>query len=261
MPEISIDEFEAANAAPPAPTPPPPVNEYKLDGDDVPPESRGRTAADVAAENERLRRALLISEQARLNPAPASAPAPAASAQLNIPHNDKTPEQWNEWFRENPVEAMAAWSDRTFAIADHHFNERLKPLRESGVSSAEQNARREYALEFELFGDQIERAAQSLPDKSHLTTQAGWDNLIAFVRGQKQNFNTYMKAVNKAPDPATAARTNQEISAGFNAAPSNAPSRAPSSVADLDPVTRQIAEELGMTPEEYIRYSKVNNGW
>jgi hypothetical protein len=264
MAEVTLDEFDKANEEPTAPPTPPAPGEYKLEGDVVPAGARGKTAIEIAEENERLQRALRLSEEARLNARSTPAPqAPQPEPQQQIPYGDRTAEDWNTRFQENTAQAMQEWSERLMYVADRHFEQRMAPLQHSGVTNAASMARSKHALEFELFGDQIDQMVNLMPDKKVLATEQGWDDLISYVRGRSGNIDKYIERINKRPPPpAVAARTAQADNIGFTAAPMSSGSMVmPSSVEDMDPVTKQIAEELGMTPAEYIKYSKVGNGW
>lgn len=264
MPEITLDDYDKANEEPAAPPTPPAPSEYRLEGDAIPAGARGKTAVEIVEENERLQRALRISEEARLNSrsAPAQA-APVQEVQPRAPYDERTAEDWNNRFQENTAQAMQEWSERLMHIADRHFEARMAPLQNSGVHNAASQARSRHALEFELFGDQIDQMVNLMPDKRVLSTEQGWDDLISYVRGRQGNIERYIEKINKRPaPPAEVARAAQADNIGFTAAPQGGGSLAmPKSVADMDPVTKQIAEELGMTPEDYIKYSKVGNGW
>jgi hypothetical protein len=80
---VDIDEFERSQAAPAAP---PKASEFKLEGDDIPEEFRGKTASEIAKLAGSFQSALRISEDARgamRASMESRQPAPASSAPLS----------------------------------------------------------------------------------------------------------------------------------------------------------------------------------
>lgn len=224
----------------------------------------GDPSSTGTSKDEAYREALRISEQARLQ-----LQSQLESRQTN--QQQAQPQQ--KWYTneelvellgsDDPAQRFAAIqisNQQAIAIAANHFEQRLAPLQAGNISAAELNARAKYPAEFSVLGDEIKQFADSVPDKSALTSVDGWDRLVGFIRGKSGNFEKmsahYQKQQGEqipANNPASA-RASAAANAGFTAAPLRTPVSPPVSNGLSDAVTAQIAEALGYAnPQAYLK--------
>jgi len=253
---MTIEEMEQEINAPVEEAPPKQtLGEIILDGDDVPEAARGKSAKDLANYATRLEEALRLSESARVSAtsAPAAPPLPAPEPEL-------TREQLAELYQQDPLAAIEAIETRAGKRIYEHLERRLAPLAQSTASSAETMARQKYGMEFEMFGPQIQEFVRSLPDKTVLSSERGWEDLISYVRGKPENFDRYINA-RVANDKGSSARAEEINSTGFSPRASTrspAPASPGSSAMDNDPLAREIADKLGMDWNEYKKWARVS---
>lgn len=202
-----------------------------------------------------LREALRISEEARMQLAQRfSAPQQdfqPQQPQVQQPKVYSRQELFDMMQSDDPAvrwQAMEINTNQTIAQAAQHFENRLAPITNGTVSSARAQAEAAYNREFSLFKKEIDELVHNLPDKSSLTTKAGWDNLIAFVRGQPGNIDKYVEDI--TTQRANAAKEAARTAAAQNTPWSPAPTRGSVGGSDgsapvVDDVTRQIAFGLG----------------
>lgn len=257
--EMTMDEIERLHKAPPAPA--------VLEGDDVPEEFRGKTAAEIAKIASQRTEALRTSESARLaaletrrEPA-ASAPVvvapPAAPAQM-------TDEEFDALYETDPKQALRLMKEQSEASITQNVLARVMPLQAGAVASAEAQARAQFAAEFELFGPEIEKIIAGVPNKAFLASPKGWSDIISYIRGQPENFDKLVAHRTKGSEAAAAAAARQrEVdSAGFTSRTTVAPA-APKMGGDpshygLDEVERRVADNMGMTYDEYAKWKRTS---
>lgn len=211
--------------------------------EDLPDEWKGRSVKELIAQNEALQKALLLSEQGRmmaLQSRQETAPA-APPAQQEVPR-EKLAEMLASEDPHERLQAVEIMNQQAMARLAAQAQARFEQLTHSSIVAAEQEARRLYPTEFELFGNQIYDAISRLPDKSQLASLDSWRNLIAWVRGQDTNFSRYLEAK---------AKEAQAASAGFTAKPMQ--SATVEKEVEPDEVTKEIAKVFGWDPKEYAK--------
>jgi hypothetical protein len=257
--DVTFEDIERAGKTPEKPD----LSKITLDGDAIPERLRGKTAADAVAQINALEETLKISERARLQAEltsqslarqPAAAPPPPV-----VEEPELTDEQISALHDENPLKAIQAMSDRAIRRAEKNLEARLGPMLAGNMSQAELAAKQRYPEEFELFGEDIKQTIAGIPNaRAVLSSPESWDNVISLVRGKKGNFERLMdKRMGKIEEEKKkTAQTVQAETVGFT---ENTAVRrpAPTTVASLDATQREIAEKLNLTPEEYVKWSKV----
>lgn len=241
---------------------PPRLDEIVLQGDAVPEAIRGKTAAEAVAMVNALSESLKLSERARqqaeLTAATALKTQPIVSAPEPEPP-EMSEEDLAQLHAEQPLVAIRVMNEQAIRKAEKNLEARLKPLFSGTASSIEQNARSKYPDEFKLFGDQITQMAQQIPNsQAVLSNPAAWDDLISLVRGRPGNIERLIEA-KTAPNVEAIRRQAQETqvdSVGFSGTEPR--SRAiPRNEAQLDAIQREIADKMGMSPADYIKWSQV----
>lgn len=262
---VDIDEYERSKAAPPAP---PKASEFKLEGDDVPEEFRGKTAAEIAKEAKAFQTALRISEDARTSMrASLERPQEPARPAAPVVEEEKLPsrEEIKALYDEDPIAAIEKMQEIALRAAEKNLNVRLGQMSAGTASLAENWAREEFGDEFKLFGDEIKSFISKIPDKSPLSTKEGWENMISYIRGQRGNFEKLMKYRTEGPGKTgTEARIEQEAAAGFSgtngAARSAIPAKGPSVVTDeteKEIVKEFIASGTFKDEAEYLKWKNL----
>lgn len=238
------------------------LSSIKLDADGMPEELKGKSAAEIIEYAKGLKEAVRVSEQARLaaqqqtdvllrtQPTPEQVQRPDPTPEL-------TKEQLAELFQNDPIAAMDAISQQTTRRVAAQYEERLQPLLRGNVDSAERRAREQYADEFTLFGKDIDSIVAQIPGgRAAMVSDAAWSDLIALIRGRPGNFEKILdhKTTKSAPRP-----TREEVAEGNSGVSmrSTSQGRAPASQGKLDATQLEIADKLGLSPEEYINWSKV----
>jgi hypothetical protein len=251
--EVTLDEMEKATQELPKV---PSLADIKLEGDDVPAIVRGKSAqeainglVDALKVSEQARQqALLTAEAAVKTPAPVAPPPPPAPKELTI-------EELKALHDEDPFKAIQVMHQQAEQRVLRQYEERVRPLISGVASSAEQQARAKYADEFELFGDQISRAIDQFGARDLLSNPGTWDDIVAYVRGRGGNIEKLIerKTKPKVEERRATAQQQQAESVGFTDN-SGSRGRKPSSVDQLDPIQREVAEKMGITPEDYIKH-------
>lgn len=259
MPEsVTIEEMEQSLAAPT----PQKLSDIKLDGEGVPDELKGKSVAELVAQANGLREALLVSERARTqsDQMAALASRPVAAPVEQPKHEPElTDEQLAELHSTDPLKAIRYLRDQGIREASKNLESRMGSLFTSTAAGAEREARTKYKAEYEVLGSEISAMVAQIPNASSvLTTPEAFDNLIAIVRGRPGNFEkmTQHYAVKAGAPTLDTARATQVADAGVTLASSM---RTPiaASVGALDATQLEIANKLGLTPQEYLNWSKV----
>lgn len=258
----TLEEYEAATAAPAAPTK---ASDFKLEGDDIPEEFRGKTAAEIAAQAKAAMAALRTSEESRLTMKTAletrqpAAPAPVAEV---VEEPVMTREQLAELYATDPIAAMEKVTEIAERRAEKNFNQRLGQMESSGMGMAENWARQEFPDEFKLFGTELTEFVKKFPPAT-FSTKKGWEDAVSFVRGQRGNFEKLMEHRQNPARTAAEAREAQEAAAGHSGTGNGQRGRVPAEApVVLDATQKQIAQEFinsGVFKDEaeYVKWSKI----
>lgn len=265
MADIERDLAGQTDDGSPAATPQELFNQ-RLEGEHVPEHLRGKSIADVLNQVNALGEALKISEKARSEIA-RFADRPVASTPTYVPpapaEKELTEDDINEMFKENPAKAINLLWNRGSAQMAAHIDGRIAPLTNAAASSAELNARAKYALEFELFGDQIAAMYNSMPDKGVFTKAEGWRDMVHFIRGNDENLEKYVtekaaRANGQATPSLREARASASANVGFSPTRTQRESVGAASVSSNDdPIKREIADRLGMDMKDYLKWERL----
>jgi hypothetical protein len=254
---VTLDDFSSmeANAQPID------LKTIKLDAEGMPEELRGKSAQEVVEYATRLKEAVRISEEARVS-AQQQAELALRSNQFQ-PQQQKAPEPEPELTREqlaemmsnDPVAAMEYISTQTTRRVAAQYEERLRPLMSNNVNSAEDYARDKYKDEFAILGKDIDQLVASIPGgRQGMTSRQAGDDLVSLVRGR--NFDKLGEYRSQATR-----ETRQEAAegqSGITMRNTQAPRQQATTNGQLDATQLEIADKLGMTPAEYINWSKVS---
>jgi hypothetical protein len=236
----------------------------KLDGEEIPESLRGKTLKEVLTLNEGMSNALKVSEQARLQAeqmAQISKRVDSIATPAPVKPVEEEPEMTREeiaaLFEEKPLEAVEKMQEIAVRKAEKAFNQRFGVLAAGASSSLENSAKQKYGDEFAALGSEINAVIDSVPGgRNALTSEKSWDDLVAYVRGQNFDKMVEYKTAKNAEAAAQQAQAQQQVGTGFTAAPRRAPPPTPAN-GKLDAVQLEIAKELNMSPEEYIKWSNV----
>lgn len=263
--QVTMEEMAAAEASEAAK--PTDLTKVVVQGDDVPEELRGKTAAEAIAYAKGLKQALGISEQSRLQAQQiadiASRTQPVAAVVEAVVEPELTDEQLQTMFQEEPLKAIRAMNAKAIRDAERNVEARLAPLFSGTSASVEKQARETYKDEFALFGSEIskmvETTAQKPNGKNVLANPAFWDDMISYIRGKPGNFDKMVEAKTRKVTEVTrsAAQEDQVASVGFTDATPTGRARKPMTVESLDSTQREIAGVLGISLDDYVKWSKV----
>lgn len=257
---VSIDEMENAQTGAAAPN----YDEVKLEGDNIPELLRGKTITEAIKQFGSLEDAVRLSEQGRKNAellaeslSRGDRPQPVAAAPEPEELSD---EQIRELMEEDQLKGMEALNARAIRRAEKNLEARLSPLYNGTYASVEQAARAKYAEEFELFGSDISKMAQTIPNaRSVLSNPAAWDDMIALIRGRPGNFDKIIERRMQKANGSSLEQVRERETAGVGFSEHSGPKgRAPTSVTQLDALQREIAEKLDLTPQEYVKWSATS---
>lgn len=238
-------------------------DELKLEGDAIPEKYRGKTLNEILKENSLLEQRARLAETERTSlqtslESVRTAPPPVQ------PVNDEKEMSRDELatlFNDDPLAAIDVMNQQAIRRAEKHLSVRLGQIEQGTIGAAEGWAREQYKEEFDVLGPQITQFVQSLPDKSMLTTNRGWKDVISYVRGQDDNFNKLMEHKASGGRTIKDGRAAAEQDSGFTGTGS-ARGQVPSGggrLKSLSPELHQIAEGLGLTDAEYIKWANVGN--
>lgn len=258
MPEVTLEEMEAqletaAEAAKPT------AATIKLDASDLP-DYAGKTAADIAADNARLKEALRLSEESRLSMRTAlETPRPVTPAAPVVPAGPpaKTREELAELMQTDPLAVVDYMSTHMAHQLGTHFDRRFQPIVEGNISTMEARFREKYKDEFDLFGSQIAEVKTKVRPEV-LSTEEGWNDIVSYVRGLPTNFDKLMehKMKGRTAVAPVVARTAQVEATGFTPrevarTPIGAPAGGDHG---LDETQLEICRVMGLDPSEYKKW-------
>lgn len=199
----------------------PDLSKVMADGDDVPEAYRGKSFSEVIKIAETARTTMNESVAAARTAAEAARDAAAAIGTRQEapppPPKELTREEIKALYDEDPMAALDVIQDQAMRRVSAHLEERIAPLTSGTMSAAENWAKQEFPEEFELFGDKIKAMIDSVPNKQIFSGKKGWEDAIAYVRGQKGNFEKLMDHRNNKgnSDEAASARERERAAAGF----------------------------------------------
>lgn len=241
----------------------PPVNLDDLKApevDDIPEAYRGKSMKDIIAIAEGARSQMNESTRAAQEAREAAQRAAELAGRQPPPKVEEpkelTREEMKALYDEDPFKALEIMENQLLNRVNRHVEDRIAPLTDGTMSSAEQWARQEYADEFELFGDKIKGMVDSIPNKQVFSTKKGWEDAVAYVRGQKGNFEKLVehRADKSNREEGASARERERGNAGF----SGRSTVASSSRRDTSSSTRQDAD-MG-DEERQIAQRFINDG-
>lgn len=270
MPEMTLDEIgnEVRESQKPATD----LSAIKLEGDNVPELARGKTAAELLQMVEGMQSALRTSEEARRQAlalaetaaqrgSNASAPAPAPPREEPKEMGD---DELKQLMLDNPLEAVRIITRQTEARVTRNLEGRLGMLSSSSIDSQRQQAQQRHKEEFDILGKEIDAFVNQLPNKEVLSQPGAWDDLVSYVRGRPENFEKVLQHKMKSYNPAPTlegSRAGERDHATPNLRTSNGgDQRSTSSFSGkltpekMDDTMKEIARNLGQTPEQYCRF-------
>jgi len=255
---VSLDEMEQQANQPT----PPKLDEIKVDGTDIPEDLRGKSVADVIKLAGNLANALKLSENARTNAEtmarmasqqPSAPPAPVAAPEPK----ELSREEISELYATDPIKAIEVMQNQAISKVAKQYEVRLEPLFSGTSNVAEQMAKTRYAEVFEILGPEIDAVIKEIGGRERLTSAKSWDDVVSYVRGQPKNFDKLVerRMAANGKSAADAARGAEDQAVGFQPPPQR---RTPMGmVGTMDPTKHQIAVEMEMSDEEYLRWEKV----
>lgn len=239
MDMMSIDEMEEISREPE--TPETPKEE----------ESKGPSITEVMEQVNKLQNALKVSEEARMQ-------AQQMATQQGQQQEEEAPltdDELAQLMQTDSIAAVRYMQDRALKEAEKHLERRLAGLSIGSVVAGKTAAAARYPTEFQLFEKEIEAAINQLgpQQREALADPKNWDQLIGYIRGQPGNFERYLQHhTQQTPE---AARQNAEVNSGF-AATTRRVQPVTQNSAGLDDIQLKIAEELGITPEDYKKWMR-----
>jgi hypothetical protein len=259
---VSLDDLAKLDTSP-AKTK---LDEIKFEGDDVPEDLRGKTAADLLKLASGSRTLLSEKDQqlaeinAKLAQLQANPPGPVVEKQPDeVP--DKTIEELNEMFQKDPLAAIAEMTSAAERRVAKNVELRLGTLVTGSMANIEAAARAKYPDEFALFGEQIEAVKKAtVKDKSLLADPAVWDDMISFVRGKPANFEKLvehrLKKNGKGADD-EAHKQQVALSGPATTTTQRTPALKQPAGGTLTEEQKHAADVLGMTHEDYLKWMRV----
>jgi hypothetical protein len=243
----------------------PKLDDFKIEGEDIPDNLKGKSARELLNHIKSMEDTLRTVDQQRQQAltmaqlaAQGRTEAPPAP-KVEEPEPLITSEQVAQAFQEDAqkgVELMNKMTEQQISRAGEHFMRRISPMLSGVGSAAENEARRKYPDEFDIYKDEI-AAMMKRVDKAAMSTLESWDDLIAYVRG-KDPMRLFNHMAEKDKTKAAAdAQEQQRNTAGVSMS-SSTRAAAPAGGPVMDATTLQICDVLGISPEDYIKWSKVS---
>jgi hypothetical protein len=230
----------------------------------TPPSVDASTAETYVKMQERQREleAKLALKEAMLEQAVRQPTQPVQQQPQNTGIRVLTDEEFNQLASENPAAAIKYQQQLNNVLLEEALNKRLAPLSQGVISSAEADARRKYAMEFELFGPEIAKHKAQVPE-SVFSNPASWDQLIAMVRGAPENINKYIAKVQEKAGVKTPAQQAQEEqqtnNVGFVPTQTNVTTQLPTQ-SKLSELERSVLRQWGFASEaEYLKFRNSNS--
>lgn len=260
--QVTLDEIEASIKAQDEASTKPDLSKITVDIDTLPDHLKGKSVTEVLDYTKKLEDSLKLSEQARERAT--QQPQQQTVVVQQQPSVEQKPQQLTreqvaEMMQNDPMAAFEYMQNQSARLIEQNVEARLRPLREGTASAAEQNARQRYSEEFQLLGKEIDDVISKLPDKSALAMPGAWDDLINYVRGANIDKVIDHKVKKREEE---ARRTAQQVAqshapANLTATSTRAPAPVGATTIALDDTKKEIAKNLGMTLEEYTKWSQV----
>lgn len=216
---MTMDEIEAGAGGS---TEKPDLSKVMADGDDVPEAYRGKSVADIIKIAEGARSGMNEATAAATRASEAATRAEAAGRQpverVEEPVKDLTREELKAVYDEDPLKAIEIIEQQAARRLTTHVESRLSAITEGTVGQAEGWARQEFGDEFELFGDKIMDMVKSIPNKQVFASKKGWEDAVAYIRGQKGNFEKLIEHRSNKENTVNSreARDRQRETTGFS---------------------------------------------
>mgnify|MGYP001602180388 CR=1 FL=1 len=230
----------------------------KLEGDVIPENFRGKTIDDVLQENQRLQDSLRLrdAETATYRTAlETRGTQQQVQQQVVDAPKELTREELAEIYAEDPLKAIEVMNDQAIRRAEQHLAVRLGSIEQGTISAAEAQARAKYPDEFELFGDDLIKFKNQMPNQGIFASTKGWEDMISYIRGQDGNIEKLIAKRTGNLQTPSSARQKEQANAGFSR--STQRSTSVGNAREATPEQKQVAEGLGMTVAEYLKWDKV----
>lgn len=251
---VTLEEVEAQTAAVKAAGEKPDLSKIRLE-DGVPDEFKGKTVVEVMQMTTGALASLKVSEARRLELESRPQQQTVVAPPEPKPEPELTKDQLRALYESDPMAAIEYQGAQAERRAIANLEKRILPLIAGSANSAEDSARRKYPDEFALFGPDIVKIIDQVPDKGILSQSKTWDDLIAYVRGQPANFDKLI--AHKAAGGRTVEQQRAEAHAAQVAAAGvtirstiTAPVLAIGEEG-LDSLELEIAKGLDMSPADY----------
>lgn len=252
----TFEDMEAARNRPPRTN----LNEIKVEDEDVDEDFRGKSVAEIIEQAKRLKKAVEISETARLAlqnsqealtssrqaPPPAAPAAPAPEPELND-------EQLQALFDESPRKYHEYLNQQSEKRILSTLKSQIAPVLGSSADLALRDAERRYPDEFAAFGKEMKEFISRMPDKSALAQEGAIDELVDWQRGKHwKKFDEYRQS--KAGNGLNDARKQmaEETPSDFARTPQvTRQNGGGGRRVQLDQVQREVAAAMGLSEEQY----------
>lgn len=244
----------------------PKLDDVKFEGEDIPENMRGKTAREGLNYIKQLEDTLRSSEIARQQALATanlasqhSAPAPVAAPEIKE-EPLVTSDEVAAAFQEDPVKGaklMERMTNQQIERASTAFMQRVAPMLAGTSSVAEAEAKRRYPDEFDIYKTEIENLLKQVPDRSVMTTQQSWDDLIAFARGRDPMRLFAHQQKKEELKRQTEAQEGQRNNAGVSMSSSHR-AAPPSGGPVMDALTKEVCGVLGISEADYSTWSKVS---
>lgn len=264
---VTFEEMERQLAEHEAQLLKPDLSKVTLEGDDVPEALRGKTAAEALARVRLLEDTLRTSEVARQqalqmaqlasdNRQPAPAPVKEEPPEVQI-----TAQMVSEAFSEDPekgIQMMAHMQEQGIKRATEQFSQRMEPMLTGSLSAAESDAKRRYADEFAIYGEEIKATLAQVPNKQVMSSPSSWDDLIAYVRGKDpMKLFKHMQEKERSTQQEEAQREQRNLT-GYQSAGGQRPPAPAATGVIIDETVKEVCRNLGISEADYVKWAKVS---
>lgn len=267
MPDMTLDEIGKEIEASKKPATPK-AAELKLDSEDLPEHLRGKSAAEIATMVEGLQMSLRTSEEARRQAMALAETASRSPAPAPEPKREEPPfkvlsqDELKQLMIDDPIAATEYITAKSTYEVTRNFEQRFGSLQSSTAATQRREAESRFKEEFTVLGKEIDEFVNSLPDKTVLSAPQAWDDLVSYVAGKNRAKLRDYYVQNHKPAPTLEGSREEERSF----APGHVPringgdfSRTSTYSGKLTPdkmdeTMKEIAKNLGQTPEEYCQF-------
>lgn len=232
-------------------------------------ELKGKSVKDFVAFYGEMKRGMeaakttiqtLSASQSAMQAAMQQAPAPQQVVATPQVEAERTDADWKKLYEEDPFAYQQARMDLLEKRTLKAIDARVSPLTGGVASTAEAEARRKYAEEFEVLGPEIAQVLDRVPDKAALAAPGAWDQVVRYVRGEHQEkmFDHRQKKSSEAA--LAAARAREAGGAGVSFAGggrSNGVATTvtnPGGLGELSPEQKDVCRVMHLSEQEYRQY-------